>query len=139
MPLTGAGPVLATVLLAATVTDLRTRHVPGWLTLGTIGAGAFVAALTGAEALRSSLIGLVVGGAILLPFVLRGGFGPADALLLAAIGAWLGWEFALRTAWWAALAGAALALVARCRGRRIFPYVPAIAVGALLALLGLRP
>ena len=137
MPLAGAVPVLATVLLAATVTDLRTRHVPGWLTFGAVGAAAFVAALTGADALRGSLVGLVVGGAILLPFVLRGGFGAADALLLAAIGAWLGWEFALLTAWRAALVGAALALVARCRGRRTFPYVPAIALGALLATLRL--
>jgi prepilin peptidase CpaA len=136
MPLVGAAPVLAAVLLAATVTDLRARRVPAWLTLGAIGGGTVAAALTGADALRSSVAGLVVGGALLLPFVLRGGFGAADALLLAVIGAWLGWEFALRTAWWAALVGAALALAARCGGQRTFPYVPAIALGALLAMIG---
>ncbi|MGH2352027.1 MAG: prepilin peptidase, partial [Chloroflexota bacterium] len=76
-----------------------------------------------------------VGGVLLLPLVFTGRFGGADALLLAAVGAWLGWRVAVATLWWGALAGAVLAIVALDRGRRSFPYVPAIAAGAVLALL----
>ena len=44
-------------------------------------------------------------GLAFLPFVWRGWLGGADALLLAAVGAWQGWRVALWTAWWTALAG----------------------------------
>lgn len=130
-----AAPVLTVVLIAATVTDLHRRRVPALLTLGGTAAGLLAAALDGREALAASLLGLLVGGVLLLPFVWRGGFGGADALLLATIGAWQGWQFVLWTAWWMALAGGVLALVAAWRGRRVFPYVPAIAAGAALAAL----
>lgn len=130
-----AAPVLAVVLVAATVTDLHRRRVPAVLTLGGASAGLLAAALDGRAALAASVVGLLVGGLLLLPFVVRGGFGAADALLLATIGAWQGWQFVLWTAWWTALAGAVLALVAAWRGRRVFPYVPAIAAGAALAAL----
>ena len=109
--------------------------MPACLTCGGIAAGLLVAAMSGWDALRLSLLGLAVGGLLLAPLVWRGGFGAADALLLGAIGAWQGWQFALWTAWWAALVGAALALIAWRRGQRTFPYVPALALGAVLALL----
>lgn len=130
-----ATPVVLTILAVATVTDLRTRLVPAWLTFGGTAAGLIVAAVSGWNALQVSLLGLLVGGLILFPFVVAGGFGLADALLLATIGAWCGWEFVLWTAWWAALAGAALAAVAHYRGQRTFPYVPAIMIGTVLAVL----
>ncbi len=60
--------------------------------------------------------------------------GAGDAVVLA-IGALGGWPFVLWAAWWGALAGAVLALVARWRGQRWFPYVPALAAGALITLL----
>ncbi len=130
-----ATPVIFAILAVATVTDLRTRLVPAWLTFGGIAAGLIVAAVSGWDALRMSLLGLVVGGLILLPFALFGGFGLADALLLATIGAWFGWQFVLWTAWWAALTGAGLAVVAHWRRQWTFPYVPAIAIGVVLAIL----
>ncbi|CCF85768.1 prepilin peptidase [Nitrolancea hollandica] len=129
-----ATPVILTILAIATVTDLRTRLVPAWLTFGGAAVGLIVASVFGWNALQSSIVGLVVGGLILLPFVLIGGFGLADALLLATIGAWCGWEFVLWTTWWTALAGAVLAIIARWRGRRTFPYVPAITIGVVLAI-----
>lgn len=136
MPVPLATLVIGVLLLIATVTDIRRREVPGWLTSGGIGAGLLVAAAHGPDVLLLSVIGLAVGGLLLLPFVILGGFGAADALLLAAIGAWQGWQFVLWTAWWAALAGAGLAIGAWRRGQRTFPYVPAIAIGAGLALGG---
>ena len=127
--------IVSVMLMVATVTDLRRREVPGWLTFGGIASGVVVAAMDGADAVFVSLLGMMIGGLITLPFVLIGAFGAADALLLAAIGAWEGPQFVLWTAWWMSLAGAVLAIVAWRRGQASFPYVPAIAVGAGLALL----
>lgn len=133
-PVPFATPVIMLLLAIASITDLRRRQVPTWITLGGSGAGLLVAAATGWEALQLSLVGLAVGGLLLLPFVLAGGFGGGDALLLATVGTWQGWQFVLWTAWWAALIGAGLALIAWSQGQRVFPYVPAVAVGAVLAL-----
>jgi len=126
--------VIAGMLLGATLTDLRTREVPGWLTFGGIASGVVVAAIHGVDAALVSLLGTMIGGSIILPLVLIGAFGAADALLLAAIGAWKGPVFVLWTAWWTSLAGAVLAIVAWRRAHATFPYVPAIAIGTILAL-----
>lgn len=130
-----AMPALIILLGAATVADLRERLIPAWLTFGGIIVGLLVSAANGPSTLAASLIGMTVGALLLLPFVALGGFGLADALLLAAIGAWKGWQFVLLAAWWAAICGAVLAAIAWRRGQRTFPYVPAILLGAVLALV----
>ncbi|HEU5315230.1 MAG TPA: A24 family peptidase [Chloroflexota bacterium] len=135
--------VVGIVMAIATVTDLRERRVPLWLTAPGIATALALAALTsarvpplpGALDLPQSAIGLVVGVLVLAPFVLLGGIGAGDALLLGVVGAWLGWAFVLWTAWWASLAGGALALVALARKQRTFPYVPALALGLIGAAL----
>jgi len=127
--------VVGAMLLVAALTDLRTREVPGWLTFGGIASGVVVAAINGVDALFASLLGTIVGGSIMLPFVLIGAFGAADVLLLAAIGAWKGPQFVLWTAFCTSFPGAVFATVAWCRGYPTFPYVPAIALGASLAAL----
>jgi leader peptidase (prepilin peptidase) / N-methyltransferase len=92
------------------------------------------AALSGFAAVQASAVGALVGGLLLLPLALAGGFGGADVLLLAAVGAWHGWHFALVAACWAALAGGVLALVGWARGQRTLAYAPAIMTGALIAM-----
>ena len=84
--------VLLAVLAAVMVCDLRSRRVPAWLSGGGIAAGVLLAAWAGPAALRASLAGAAVGGLAFLPFVWRGWLGGADALLLAAVGAWQGWR-----------------------------------------------
>ncbi|MGD9890185.1 MAG: prepilin peptidase [Dehalococcoidia bacterium] len=135
MPEWGATPIVSALLIAATISDLRRRQVPTWLTFGGISAGLLAAAVSGWESLQLSLLGATVGGLLLMPFVLTKAFGSADALLLAVIGAWHGAEMVLWAAWWAALVGAVLAVAAYRRGERTFAYVPAIALGAALALV----
>ena len=130
-----ATPAVLFLVGTATVTDLRRREVPTWLTVGGGLAGLLAATVCGWQALAPSLLGLAVGGLLLLPFVRAGGFGAGDALLLAAIGAWQGWQFVLWTAWWAAVVGAGLALLAWRHGQRTIPYVPAVALGAALAFV----
>lgn len=139
VPFWPATPLVVGVLCLATWTDLRQREVPAWLSLGAIAGGLIAAILLGNGALAAALLGLVVGALPLAPFVALGAFGGADLLLLAAIGTWEGWSFVLRALWWTALAGGTLALLARWRGQRTLPYVPAIAVGAALAYLTSPP
>jgi Flp pilus assembly protein protease CpaA len=115
--------------------DLRGRQVARWLTFGGITAGLAAAGLAGWPALVSSAIGLAAGGGLLLPVVLLGGVGPADALVLALIGAWQGGPFALRAAAWSAIVGGVIACLVLLRGQRSFPYIPAIATGTMIALL----
>lgn len=140
LPALGVAVLPAVVVMVvfgiATVTDLRARRVPLWLTMSAIAGALVVALLEGAA--PASLVGLGVGVVVLLPFVLLGGIGGGDALLLGVVGAWLGWHYVLLTVWWGALAGGVLALIALARKQRTFPYVPALALGALLAPLSLR-
>ncbi|MGI8424759.1 MAG: A24 family peptidase [Chloroflexota bacterium] len=128
--------VVAVALAVATVTDVRARRVPLWLTVGGVVTGLMWAVATGGQdGLRDGAIGLVVGVLVLAPFVALGGIGAGDALLLGLIGAWLGWTFVLWTTWWTSLAGGVLALIALARKQRTFAYVPALALGAVAAAL----
>jgi Flp pilus assembly protein protease CpaA len=127
--------VVGLVLLVATITDLRRRQVPLWLSLGFIASGVALGILRGPDVLAMSLLGLVVGTLPVLPFAVLGGFGGADLLLLGAVGACEGWHFVLLAECWTALAGAALALAALWRRQTSVPYVPAILVGTACAFL----
>lgn len=153
IPTAVAWPALTLLLGAAAISDLRSRQVPLVLLGGGLLVGPVVATLVGGHpALGQSLLGLVVGGGLLLPFVLLCGkppglpqvergeaLGPADAALLATVGAWQGPLFALQAAAAASFVGLGWALVAWWRAglRRgvAFPYVPSLAVGTALAAL----
>lgn len=153
VPTSLAWPALALLLGAAAVADVRSRHVPLVLLGGGLLSGPVVAAIVGGRpALGHSLLGLVVGGGLLLPFVLLRGkppglprvergeaLGSADALLLAAVGAWQGPLFALHAAVATSVVGVGWALVNWWRaGRRrgvAFPYAPSLALGTALAAL----
>jgi prepilin peptidase CpaA len=57
------------------------------------------------------LVGLVVGLLVFFPFFALGGMGGGDVKLMAALGAWVGWQAIVWTALYGAVAGGALALV----------------------------
>jgi len=126
---------LALTLVAACVWDIRTRQVPAWLTVGSLVLAVTIAATQGLPALGQAALGLMVGALLSLPLVWRGGLGAADMLLLGAVAAWEGWRLALWTAWWAAIAGAVLAIIAWRLRKRAFAYALAIAIGFGLAAL----
>lgn len=127
--------IVVLALLVATVADLRRREVPLWLSLGLITSGVTIGALHGPNGMAASLIGLAAGTLPIAPFVVLGGFGGADLLLLGAVGTLEGWHVALLAEFWTALVGGALALVARRRHESAFPYVPAILLGTAFAFL----
>ena len=124
--------------VAAAVIDLRTRRVPNALT-GAAAAIGVVLALTGAGriGIAASIVGGVIGLALMLPGYLFGATGGGDVKLLAAVGTLLGPERILFAFFRMAIGGGVIALVlAAWRGRlrnEMFAYAPAI--GAVFAVL----
>ena len=156
--------VISGVLVGAAI-DLRTRRVPNWLTGGMAAIGlAFGALQVGGVTLTGALTGGAVGLVLMLPLHVFARTGAGDVKLLAAAGTLLGPRLVGLAFVYTVLVGGVLAvLVAIARGRlgrslasaaqvirggganvvevgsasadNTFAYAPAIAVGALLALL----
>ena len=126
--------------LAAAAIDLRTRRVPNGLT-GAAAAFGFALALTGVGRIGviAAVAGGVIGLALMLPGYLFGATGGGDVKLLAALGTLLGPERILFAYFGMAVGGGVLALaIAAYRGRlrnQMFAYAPAIAIGAIFAVL----
>jgi len=81
---------LSAVLVVAAVIDGWKLKVPNWITFPlVIGGWTYSAVCFGAEGLAWSLLGTVVGLALLLPLYSIGGMGAGDVKLLAGVGAWV--------------------------------------------------
>jgi prepilin peptidase CpaA len=147
--------------------DLRTRRVPNALSLTIAAAGLGAAATGISDlTLAASLGGLTLGLLLMLPGHVAGATGAGDVKLFAAIGALIGPAPIAVAFLYTALAGGVLALVVAGRRRRMqktlagaarlvstgaanaaeiesaqannrFAYAPAIAMGTILAALGL--
>jgi prepilin peptidase CpaA len=104
---------LAGLLIAACVSDLRTRLIPNRLVLATIAAGVVFAMVTnpGINGLSRAGAGLVTGFLVWFPFYLLRMLGAGDVKLFAASATFLGARGALEGALYTALFGGALALV----------------------------
>ncbi len=150
---------------AGAAIDVRTRRIPNRLTVAAAALGVLLAAtgLTRVTVVQS-LLGITVAMLLMLPGHLLGGTGAGDVKLLGAAGAILGVGRVPAAFLFSAIAGGLLALaVAIARGRlgrslggaarvavvpstrlsiashadNSFPYGPAIAVGSLVAALGI--
>ena len=147
--------------------DLWTRRVPNPLTMGLATLGVvFAACGIGGLTLGASLGGLAVGLLLMLPGHLIGATGAGDVKLFAAAGAFIGPAHIVMAFLYTALAGGLIAVVISLWRRRLqqtlgdtarliataganalaienpiennrFAYAPAIAVGTMLAVLGL--
>lgn len=146
--------------------DLYTRRVPNALTLGLAATGVAFAALGFSRVgLGAAFAGFALGLVLMLPGYLLGATGAGDVKLLAAFGVWLGPSRTGQAFFYTALAGGVLAIIVAIRRRRLtetvertaalvrsgggnvaeiealssdnrFAYAPAIAVGAVVAVLG---
>jgi prepilin peptidase CpaA len=148
------------------IIDLRTRRVPNALTITLAAVGVACAALGLSDlTVGGSLAGFAIGLALMLPGHLLGATGAGDVKLFAAAGALLG-PVPIATAFlYTAIAGGVLAIFIAARRKRLqqtiegaarlvassaanvaeiesprannrFAYAPAIAVGTMLAALG---
>jgi prepilin peptidase CpaA len=114
-----AWAVLAVVLVAAAVFDLRRGTVYNWLTYPAILAGLALGAAQGAAAgdtatgLVDHLVGLGFGFGVLLAAYVLGGMGGGDVKLMGAVGALLGWHdwAALEAVFYSFLVGAVLGII----------------------------
>jgi prepilin peptidase CpaA len=115
-----AWTMLAGVLIAAAVFDLRRGIVYNWLTYPAILAGLGLGALQGvlenpgtwnSEPLLNHAEGMGFAGGVLFVAYLLGGMGGGDVKLMAAVGAFLGWPGALHGVFYSFLVGAAMGLI----------------------------
>jgi len=151
--------------LVATVVDIRTRRIPNDLTATMTGLGLGLSAigLSGVP-VWASILGFVVGLALMMPGHLLGATGAGDVKLMAAIGAIVGPATVVSAFLFTAVTGGMLAVIVATRRRRLsatlastgrlisgssearqeirtapaasrFAYGPAIAVGSVLAAL----
>ena len=133
------GCVLGWSLLALAWIDWTTFRLPDALTLPLLCIGVAVAWLDSPATFQSSLLGAAAGyGAFFAVRVFyqmargREGIGRGDAKLLAAGGAWLGWQALPWVVLLAALLGLLLALFHHARGIRLtaetaLPFGPSLA------------
>jgi prepilin peptidase CpaA len=86
--------ILAGAVVLASIagwTDLRSRRIPNWLTVPGLLIGMFAnTVLGGWSGLKTSLLGALIGLALLLPFVLLRSLGAGDWKLAGALGSFAG-------------------------------------------------
>jgi len=147
--------------------DLCTRRVPNPLTVVLAASGVVLAAFGASGlTVGASLAGFALGLTLMLPGHLLGGTGAGDVKLFAAVGALIGPAHIVAAFFYTAVAGGVMALIVAVRRRRLqhtiagtarfiataaantaeiespiannrFAYAPAIAVGTMMAALGL--
>lgn len=106
------------VLTIVTITDLRSRRIPNWVTAPFLLSGITVSAWQhGLHGLWHSLAGLGLGAVLFGVLWLVGGMGMGDVKLAAAIGAWIGPSQMMLALVLTGIVGGVMALVwAACSG-----------------------
>ena len=98
-------------MFAATVVDIRTRRIPNELTaaMAGIGVGLSAAGVSGIS-VWASMLGFVIGLALMMPGHVLGATGAGDVKLMAMVGAFVGPWPAVLSVLWSCVAGGVLAL-----------------------------
>jgi leader peptidase (prepilin peptidase)/N-methyltransferase len=141
-------------LIVATFIDFEHYIIPNEITLGGIVVGLALSGIhprlmdtsSNLIALWRSFLGIIVGGATLLAIAIVGekifkkeAMGMGDVKLIAAIGAFLGWQATLFTIFVSSLFGGVVGLILVLGSKKGWqsriPYGPYIALGALVWML----
>jgi prepilin peptidase CpaA len=100
------------VLIVAAWIDGKELRVPNWITFPMILSGWIYSTFAfGWEGLGYSLLGTVIGLALLLPAYAIGGMGAGDVKLLAGVGAWVYGTHTFYAFCWSAVIGGLLAIL----------------------------
>jgi leader peptidase (prepilin peptidase)/N-methyltransferase len=146
-----AALVLLYFLIALTFIDIDTQLLPDTLTLPLLWLGLLVnLSGSGFVSLSSAVLGAVVGylslWLVFWAFKLatgKDGMGYGDFKLLAALGAWLGWQLLPVVILLSSVAGALIGIglmVAARRGKDIpIPFGPYLAIAGLITMLYGKP
>jgi len=140
---------LITLVVMAAWSDLRTRHIPNWITAPGAAFGLILQTYYfGIQGTLASLEGAAIGLAFFIAFYIAGGMGAGDVKLFGAVGAFVGPESMLIVFVFTGLLGgvASIALILFLRAvgrwtdrdRKYLPYGPVIAGGTLAFLMILR-
>jgi leader peptidase (prepilin peptidase)/N-methyltransferase len=137
--------LVAWLFLAALVAiagiDLERQIIPDRITLPGITVGFLTSFLGTRVSWLNSLLGILVGGAILFTVIMlsRGGMGGGDMKLSAMMGAFLGYKLALLALFLAVILGGFVALALLSTGLRRrkdpIPFGPFLAVAGAVAIL----
>jgi leader peptidase (prepilin peptidase)/N-methyltransferase len=130
------------LLVAAASVDLATRRIPNALVLALALIGVVPRVVAGHAWLVDSLVSgaVVLGIALLLAHVARGGLGAGDVKLAAALGLLLG-KTVVAAFFIGSVLGAlaGLAIIVRQGRRSTLAYGPYLATGAAAAIIFLNP
>ena len=140
--------LLSWALIALAFIDLDTQLLPDDITLPLLWAGLLFALAGGFVPLHSAVIGAIAGYlALWLVFwgfklaTGKDGLGYGDFKLLAALGAWLGWQalpqIILLSSVVGAVTGIALIVLRRQQRGAAMPFGPFLAAAGWLALMGI--
>jgi prepilin peptidase CpaA len=117
---------ISVVLVVAAVIDGKQLRVPNWLTFPLVISGWIYSAAAGYwtgeglwVGLGWSLVGTLVGLALLLPAYAIGGMGAGDVKLLAGVGAWLHGETTFYAFCLSAVVGGVLAIAMAAKRRAL--------------------
>jgi len=121
-----AGCIFGWMLLLLAAIDWRVQLLPDVLTLPLMLAGLIASLIVPLGLWRDHAVGAVVGFLALAALAWlyhrvrkREGLGLGDAKLLAAIGAWVGWQGLPTTILWGSMLGLLFAVVLSLRGHRL--------------------
>jgi prepilin peptidase CpaA len=102
---------IITLVAVAGLFDLKSRRIPNWLVLIGLMDAIVLNAARGVGPLSESILGFLIGIAVLIvPFAL-GWLGAGDVKLFGVVGAFVGFALLSRVAFYSALAAGAIALV----------------------------
>ena len=141
-----AWAAFASLLICLFLIDMDTQILPDDLNYSLLWLGLLAASVGWTVPLASAVWGAALGyGAFWLIFQTfklatgKEGMGYGDFKLLAALGAWLGWQMVLPVALFASLIGAVVGIALKLRGGlregRYVPFGPFLAGGGLAVLL----
>ena len=142
--------ILIAALLALTVIDFDTQLLPDDITLPWLWVGLALNAFNVYTDLKSAVIGAMAGYLSLWSvywlfkiFTGKEGMGYGDFKLLAALGAWLGWQMLpltiLLSSFVGAVVGISMIVIAR-HGRNVpIPFGPYLAAAGVIALVWGKP